>query len=79
VPSDTHPAAAEVQLKLLREAGPTRRFQIARALTRQVVELSRAALRRRHPSANEREIDLLFVEFHYGKAAADMVRRQRQR
>lgn len=73
--NDTSPAAAEFQIGLLREASPARRVRAVRSLSRSVIELSRRALRRRHPDATEDEIDIAFVEVHYGPALADWVRR----
>ena len=73
--SDTSPAAEEVQLRLLREASPARRVQLALSLSQTCAELARAALRRRWPDASEREIRLRFAEVHYGEDLAERVRR----
>jgi hypothetical protein len=72
---DTRPSAARQQIAWMREAGPTRRFLAAQSLSRSVIELSRRALRRRNPGASDDELDLLFVELHYG---ADLARRMRE-
>jgi hypothetical protein len=74
MPSDTHPAAARVQLDLLRAAGFERRATIARSLSRSVIGLSRRALRERMPEAAERELQLRWVELHYGRDLAVRVR-----
>jgi hypothetical protein len=71
---DTSAHAERVQIRLLREAGPTRRFEMARALTTTAVELSRAALRKRHPALSEREVELKFVELCYGQELAQRLR-----
>ena len=63
---DTHPAAEAVQIDLLRKAGVAKRFALAASLTRTTIELSRRALRLRHPKANEEEIALRFVSLNYG-------------
>jgi len=73
--NDTSPAAAEFQIRLLREASPARRVRAVRSLSRSVIELSRRALRRRHPDATEDEIDVAFVALHYGPELAARVRR----
>ncbi len=77
--NDTSPAAAEFQIRLLREASPARRMRVVRSLSRSVIELSRRALRRRHPNATEDEIDIAFVALHYGPEPAARVRRGRAR
>jgi hypothetical protein len=71
---DTSIPAERVQVRLLRAAGPARRFEIARALTAAVVELSRAAIRRRYPTFTEREVELKFAELCYGQELARRLR-----
>jgi hypothetical protein len=44
------------------------------SLSQSAIELSRRAIRRRHPDASEEELGLLFVELHYGRDLADRVR-----
>jgi hypothetical protein len=72
--SDTHPAAARVQLELLRRAGVTRRAAITRSLSRSVVRLSRKALVERMPGASQDDIEHRWLELHYGRELADRVR-----
>lgn len=73
--SDTSPAAARVQLELLRSSGFERRARLARSMSRTVIDLSRAALRERMPGASEREVLLRWVALNYGGELADHVRR----
>lgn len=70
MPDDTHPAAAEVQLQLLRAAGVPRRAALARSLSRTVIELSRRELAAKMPSATPREVLVRWVELHYGAELA---------
>jgi hypothetical protein len=73
--ADTDPDAEKVQFDLLRQAGPTRRSQMALNLSAQVISLARRALRRADPDASDDEIKLRFVELHYGAELAAEVRR----
>ena len=66
LPADTDPEAAAVQLGMLRRAGPARRLSLALSLSRTVIELARAGLRRRQPRASEEETALRFVALQYG-------------
>lgn len=75
----TSAKADRVQLELLRSAGSARRFQIARSLSAGAISLARGAMRRRRPDLPEREIELWFVETHYGRELAREVRRYVQR
>ncbi len=68
---DTRPEAERVQIDLLRRASPARRFALARSLSRTTIQLSRRAIRRAHPEADEAHLQLLYVVFHYNQALAD--------
>jgi len=73
--NDTDPRAAAVQLDLLRRASVERRASMAGALSHDVVDLSRRALRERlPPDTDETELKLRWAELHYG---ADLARRVR--
>lgn len=73
-PTDTHPDAEQVQLRLLREAGTARRLALTFALTQQALDLSAEALRRRHPDLPESECRLRAVALRYGEALAQDLR-----
>jgi len=72
--TDTAPEAEEVQIRLLREAGVERRFGLAMSLSHTAIELSRGAIRQRHPDWSEREVKLEFVRLCYGEKLASEVR-----
>lgn len=72
--TDTTPAAAQVQIALLRTAVMARRIDLAADLTRFARAGAFAALRRRYPTADAGEISLLFVEQQYGAALAQRLR-----
>lgn len=65
--------ARAIQLELLRQATPERRFALARSLSTTTMELARAAIRRRHPDWSEHAVLLEFVRVHYGRDLADRV------
>ena len=73
--SDTHPDAERVQIDLLRRAGPTRRLQMALALSAQVIGLARRAIRRSYPGLSNVDTNLRFVELNYGRELAAELRR----
>lgn len=73
--TDTSPEALTVQLECLRKMSPAERIQKTCAMSRQVRKMAFEAIRRRHPSLDESEVQLLFIELTYGKALADDVRR----
>ncbi len=67
-PADTAPDAERVQVALLRAAPVARRLHIAMALSATIIGAARRALARAQPQASPRELDLRFVELHYGTA-----------
>ncbi len=71
---DTAPQAERVQIELIRESSVSRRISIVRSLSQTVMFLSRRAIQRANPSLSEREVDLAFVELHYGKDLAERLR-----
>ena len=71
--ADTARDAERVQIALLRAAPVARRLHLALSLSATVIGAARRALARAQPHASARELDLRFVELHYGAdAAADL-------
>ncbi len=75
VPSDTSRKARDVQLALLRAAGPERRAELALSLSSSVIRASRQAIAERNPGLDDLGVKLLWAELHYGKELADRVRK----
>ena len=73
--SDAHPEAERVQIELLRKATTAQRFALARSLTATTIGLARRAIARANPDLSRQEVDLKFVELHYGRDLASRVRR----
>lgn len=72
--SDTHPEAERVQLELLRGRSPAERFALTRSLSTSAIQMARRALEKANPGLSKRELDLLFVESHYGSEIANRLR-----
>ena len=71
---DTDPQAERVLIELIRKSSVARRISRVRSLSQTVVFLSRRAIKRANPRMTEREVNLAFVEHHYGKALAEQLR-----
>ena len=83
-PADTDADAERVQVELLRAAPVARRLRLALSVTATVVGAARRALVRAQPEASARDLDVRFVELHYGADLAtglrnDLERRDRAR
>lgn len=68
--TDTHPEAEKVQIELLRQAGVAGRFASMRSMTTMAINLSRRAIAEANPQFSPQEVDLMWVELHYGKELA---------
>ena len=64
--SDTNSKITDIQFELIKKASPQKRFYLTCSLTQTVRELSRRAIKKANPGLNKRELDLLFVKYHYG-------------
>jgi len=71
---DTDPQAEKVLIELVRKSSMARRISRVRSLSQTVMFLSRRAIQRANPHMTEREVNLTFVEYHYGKALAEQLR-----
>lgn len=67
---DTTPEAEKVQIGLIRESSVAERISRVRSLSRTAMFLSARAIQRANPLMSERDVDLAFVEYHYGKDIA---------
>jgi hypothetical protein len=72
--SDTTPEAEKVQIELVRKASVADRFARMCSLTATAISLSRRAIARANPHLSPQEVDLKFVELHYGKELATRLR-----
>lgn len=73
-PDDTTRDADDVQMTLLRDASIARRLRLAFGLSATAINLAKRAIARAHPTASQDELDLVFVEVHYGPDIARQLR-----
>lgn len=71
---DTSPEAERIQIELLRQAGPTKRFSIMCSLSETVNRMSMRAIQKANPDMSQIEVKLRFVALHYGSGLADKLR-----
>jgi hypothetical protein len=72
--TDTSDEAADVQLRLIRAMTPQERLQRALALSGQLRNMAKDAIRRNHPQLDEAQQRLKFIEVVYGASLAEDVR-----
>ncbi len=71
---DTSPEAEKKQIELLCKSSVSRRISLVRSLSQTVMYLSRRAIKRANPFMSEQEVDIAFVENHYGRELAERLR-----
>ena len=72
---DTHPDAERVLISLIRKKSAAEKLRQVFSLSQTVIRLSKRAIARANPGLNDEQINLLFIEYHYGKDLADRVRK----
>ncbi|OFW46558.1 MAG: hypothetical protein A3J29_17570 [Acidobacteria bacterium RIFCSPLOWO2_12_FULL_67_14b] len=80
-PADTSVEAERVQIDLIRALPVSSRLHMAWSLSATVIGMARRALAQAQPHASREELDLRFVELHYGAdlaaaLRAELIRRQ---
>ena len=73
---DTSPEVENVQIDLLRKAGPVKRFSIMLSLSQNMIALSKQALRKANPGLSENELTILFIKNCYGIDIAEKVKKR---
>ncbi len=69
--SDTAAEAERVQVELSRQMTAAEKIAQVRSLSALVIGLSRRAIARANPHLSPQELDVKFVELHYGKELAE--------
>ena len=72
---DTPPDAEKIQIELIRKADFSKRMSLLRSMTRTSILHSFRAIKRVNPELSDKECDLLFVEYHYGKELAEKLKK----
>ncbi|HUV41880.1 MAG TPA: hypothetical protein VMW23_08855 [Sedimentisphaerales bacterium] len=67
---DTAPQTEKVLIELIRKSSVSARVSTVRSLTHTAMYLSRRAIQRANPLFSERQVNLAFVAYHYGKDLA---------
>jgi hypothetical protein len=72
---DTHPKTERMLISLLKQKSTAKKFSQIRSLSQMSIQLSRRAISRANKTFDENQINLLFINYHYGKDLAERVRK----
>jgi hypothetical protein len=78
-PVDTTADAECIQVELLRQAPVARRLHSAFGLSATIIGMARRSIARAQPFATARDVELRFVELHYGAELASDLRASLER
>jgi len=70
---DTHPKTEKILISLLKQQSTAKKFSQIRSLSQMSIQLSRRAISRANKTLDENQINLLFINYHYGKDLAERV------
>lgn len=68
--TDTHINTESVLISLLRKQNTAKKFSIIRSLSQSTIQLSKRAIARANKGINEEQVNLIFIDLHYGKELA---------
>ena len=72
---DTHPKTERMLISLLKQESTAKKFSHIRSLSQTSIQLSKRAISRANKTLDENQINLLFINYHYGKDLAERVRK----
>lgn len=73
---DTHIESEKVLISSLREKSVASKFSQIRSLSQLIIGLSKRAIARANKGLNDQQINLLFIDLHYGRELANKVKIQ---
>ncbi|MEO8210993.1 MAG: hypothetical protein ABI840_10560 [bacterium] len=76
---DTNPKVEKILIKMIQTKTISERISKSLSLTSNTIYLSKRAISRANPGGKKSELDLLFVQYHYGKKLADQLEKYLQK
>jgi len=72
---DTNIKTEKKLVSLLKKESRAEKFSQVRSMSKIAINLSKRAIKRTNKDLNERQINLLFIEYNYGKDLVEKVKR----
>jgi hypothetical protein len=67
---DTHPQIEQIQISLLKKQSVAKKFAQVCSLTQTTIQLSKRAIARENQNLDDKQINILFITYQYGKDLA---------
>lgn len=71
---DTNEKTEKVLISIIRKESHSKKLSQVFSLSQMAIQLSKRAIRRANPNLDDNEINLLFIELHYGRDLANKVK-----
>jgi hypothetical protein len=72
---DTNAKTEKILISSLQKQSASEKFSHVRSLSEIVIRLSKRAIKRANKNLNEEQVNLLFIEYNYGKYLATKFRK----
>ena len=72
---DTNVKSEQMLISLLREKSAAKKFAMIRSLSQSTIQLSKRALARANEGIEDDQLNVLFIDLHYGKELAHKFKR----
>ena len=72
---DTYPETERVLISLIRKASISKKLSQILSLSQTIIQLSKRAITRANKNLDADQINLLFINYHYGKDLAEQVKK----
>jgi len=72
---DTHQKTERMLISLLKNKSTAKKFSQIRSMSQTTIQLSKRAISRVNKSFDENQINMLFINYHYGKDLAERVKK----
>lgn len=73
--TDTQLKTEKILIALIKRQSPAQKFSQIRSLSQLTIQLSKRAIARANKDLDENQLNLLFINFHYGQDLAGRVRK----
>ncbi len=70
---DTHPKTEKILISLFRNQSISKKLSHVRSLSQTTIQLSKRAIAKANKNMSDEQINLLFINYHYGKELAEKV------
>jgi vacuolar-type H+-ATPase subunit F/Vma7 len=70
---DTHPKIEKTLISLFRNQSISKKLSHVRSLSKTTIQLSKRAIAKANKNISDEQINLLFINYHYGKELAEKV------